>query len=107
MGTGTTADSVGQWRSCLECEHVRDEQDDIVMHADHWDRVKRMGGAAVAALLPYAKHQGQWVKVERSYRVCEFDGMPLLPVENNCPHTRAIERKMAQGSEQPQSWWGQ
>lgn len=105
MGTGTTTASAGQWQSCLECEHVRDEQDDVVMHADQWDRVKRMDGIAVAALLQHARHRGQWVRVERSYKVCEFDGMPLLPVENNCPHTKAIERKMASGSDQAAEWW--
>ena len=97
----------GAWRSCLGCEHTRLEDDDIVMHNDHWDRIKRMGGSAVAAVLPAAQHRGQWVRVERSYHVCEFDGMPLLPVENNCPHVKAIERKLAkaEASVQADEWW--
>lgn len=103
-GTGVTAGVF----ECRECQLASSVEVDEFVDIELAKRMRKMG-KRVWFDGDRFEVKGKWLRVYWDQRVCSVDGQPCLPdgVMHRCPHTKAIERKVAKGSEQPQGWWEQ
>jgi len=99
---GVEPDDGGRWRSCDGCPRRVSGGEELVMHRDAWDRVKRVSSPkAIAFELENARHRGNWVSVRYAFDVCEFDNNPTMPkgIKHNCPHYKLIDNA------RQKEWW--
>jgi hypothetical protein len=92
------------WGSCKGCQYRQAGGEELVMHRDAWDRVKRVSHPNVIRYeLDNARHRGNWVSIKYEFNVCEFDSNPVMQddVMHRCPWHLKKQRAVLNEKE----WW--
>ena len=82
-------DLEADWKTCDKCPNKVTEQQDLLIHSDRWDSMKRsMQDNTLRYEIENATHKGKWVIINYVDYVCEFDNKPAMPdgVHHHCPH---------------------
>lgn len=92
------------WGSCKGCQHREPGGQEVVLHRDSWDRVKRVNQPkAIEHELDNAKHRGDWVSIKYEFDICKFDGNPVIQddVKHRCPWHSQKQQAQFNSKE----WW--
>lgn len=89
------------WKTCDGCPSRAVDRQDLVLHADRWDSIKRSApDGSLKYELEHAEHKGSWVVIDYVDYLCEFDNKPCIPdgIYHHCPHHGKVLK-------QKDNWW--